>query len=226
MLQFAHIADFVASDMDAAAIVAELGTEVDLTPNTTAYTWSGVYEQLALAGVSFPLSGLEDKLLALPEGDVLVNSIRTGGFNFARTDFQAKCEALLPALSGESKQILEALKAIGQPVGPLWQKLGLESLPTTDQIASVITQHQAEQAAIDSANFSRNQLALSVNRRYDGRVTVSCRSVPVAIVAGVAVKGDAVGFDSSQQNLTPAQQQLIDSVLSAVTVYVEAVQNG
>lgn len=102
----------------------------------------------------------------------------------------------------------------------------LQRVATAEDFEEARQQHQAAQVAIEPADFDRTQLVLSVNRRHDERTTVSCRSTPVAIVDGVAVKGEAVGFDSSQKDLKPAQQQLVDSVLAAVTVYVEGVQNG
>jgi len=161
MLAYHHIADI--ADQTPAEIVTALGETVSLSYDTTAYTWSGLYDKLAIAGVSpEQMNGLESMVRALPGGIVLANSLASGGVDFSREDLQQQLAAIADSQSAEIATLLGIVQRIGRPVGPLWKKLGLDELPSIEDVQAVIDL-QAKKAAIDTAIAAEQALAAPHN---------------------------------------------------------------
>lgn len=136
-------------ELTAQEVLDELSVDIDLDRDNTAYTWSGLYDKLALMGFSeSQLDSIEDGIAAFHGGKVLVNSLGSGGLSFGRDDIQLKLLTLLDSgsLTEEQSALVYALKSIGQPVGKRWQKEGLSSLPTLSEIGDAITLRDKEDA--------------------------------------------------------------------------------
>jgi len=129
------------ADLTDAEAVARLLEEVELPPDTTAYTWSGTNERLGELGVDAQVRAVWDTVITqFPGGTMLDRMLSSGGVNYAREDVRQQLQATIDGLDLTDQQqaiaavVLEALLRIGQPVAPRWQAVGIDSEPTEQQI--------------------------------------------------------------------------------------------
>jgi hypothetical protein len=121
----------------------------EIKRDKTAYTWSGVNQQLAKMGVPIEVRSAWDTVVGtLPGGTMLDRMLSSGGVDFSLDDMQASLQHAIDGLDDQSetyevtKSVLEALKAIGVLFGPRWRKFGLTEEPTLQGIEAAIEQNE------------------------------------------------------------------------------------
>lgn len=142
----------------AAEIRTAFAADVTVSTDSTAYTWSGLSEKLVTAGVDpMVIAGMASVVNALPGGDMLDRMLSSGGVNFAGPVVRAQLAAAAQQ-SPEYATVIAAMLAIGATTGPRWQRAGLQSLPTEQQIQAALNTIEAQQKFAQFANETLPQM--------------------------------------------------------------------
>lgn len=112
--------------LDDAATLAAGNATVNLPPDSTPYTWSGIGAKLIENGVN-PAQVIEmtTSIDTLPGGTLLDKCLSSGGFNFADPLNRATITSFEVSEPDWAVSVLNAMLAIGQPTGTLWSLLGV-----------------------------------------------------------------------------------------------------
>lgn len=132
------------SDEEAFAFGNEI---VVIRTDPTAYTWSGLGEKLALAGVDVAtLVSLPTLVANMPGGAMFDKCLSSGGFDFSSPFNREALTAGLAGASPEATGLINAMLAIGVVSGTRWQSFGIDP-PTVANIAATRA-NATDQAAI------------------------------------------------------------------------------
>lgn len=126
----------------AAEVRTALQQTVEISRDSTPRTWAGVNAALLTAGIDPAV--IDAVVSGIPQitGGVGLNaSLNSGGVDFTLTPIRAAIEA--SQLTSEVKAVL---LGIGITTGPKWQQVGLESLPTEQEIQDALDAISNQQA--------------------------------------------------------------------------------
>ena len=134
-----------------AAALALGNTLVNFPIDPTAYTWSGLGKQLAIAGIDLATLGQLPVLVAgLQGGPMFSACLSSGGFDFSDPYNRAALTAEL-SIAGITTQVttlINAMLAIGEPTGTNWQLWGVSPAPQLSDITAARASNATNQAAI------------------------------------------------------------------------------
>lgn len=120
------------------------GETVELVRDSTAYTWSGVNEQLAGLGVDVMVLAVWDQALpSIPGGPMLANMLNSGGVDFTGPLIRAQLQSVAAGADPSIQAVLAALLEIGIRHGEWW-RLWFDSIPTVEEIQSALVANQKE----------------------------------------------------------------------------------
>lgn len=128
------------SGLTAAQASAKGLESVELSRDSTSYTWSGVNEKLVEAGVDLQIVAAWNTVLdSISGGSMLGEMLRSGGCDFTRPTLRGQLAAVLATDPGEPvATVLQALLDIGIQYGTRWAYHSVAPEPTVEQIQAAM----------------------------------------------------------------------------------------
>ncbi len=119
-----------------------------------------------------------------------------------------------PALA----EVCEQLKALGRVTAPQWQAVGLDALPSLEDIEAALSAIANEPPIV----WDDRRILVSINTSEASEV-ISVNASQAATVEGRQVIGDVVDsfVFNGRQTLTAQRQALVDAIRAAVQAYRE-----
>jgi hypothetical protein len=158
----------------------------NLPPNRTLYTWSGISEQLLVVGVPpEAIIAFIDNVESVVGGKALDKMLSSGGIDFSGEAIRNQIMFAISQLAAEqvvANLVLSGMLSIGIGQAPNWQRLGLDSEPTLEQVET------------DLANFTESvrteQVWQSAYNQFISPVLDSEFPTVEALTAGVKLAGE------------------------------------
>ena len=144
-----------------AECVTAFDETVEISRDETSYLWGGLNIKLLENGVDSSIVATWNELIIeLPGGKMLGEILRSGGVNLSLDIVRGPIQLAI----GESEQLdplLNTLLQTGVRTGKLWEKHGLESLPTETEVANARQSNQNQQDGAGLINECINPLVAS-----------------------------------------------------------------
>jgi len=130
----------IGADLPVQDILNALGETIEVSRDSTPYTWAGVCSKLLIAGI--PATVVDDlitNIVAFPGGKSLNASLNSGGVDFTLASVQAGIDAIGDAMGPDGLLLAAVLKSIGIQYTTRWASFGLSGLPTEQEVIDAIS---------------------------------------------------------------------------------------
>ena len=134
-MQLADAVNQLGVDLPIQDILTALNSNVEVSRDSTPYTWAGVCTKLLAAGLGpTDVDAFITNIVNFPGGKSLDVSLNSGGVDFSLPGIQGGLDAIGSALGPDGASLVYALKSIGIQYKPQWEAFGLERIPTEQEI--------------------------------------------------------------------------------------------
>lgn len=158
--------------------VTSFNTDVTISTDNTAYTWSSLNLKLLDLGVDLSVVSTWDQVIGnMTGGSMMKEMLRATGIDFTLTPVRQMITAAIAASDNDSeKALLNALLQIGVTTGKKYVKYGLDSLPSEQEVNAARVKIQNTNDATALINECINPLIANQSSLADIKAAVAAWS--------------------------------------------------